>query len=77
MLQVDPREIGRLADLVKNLQDRLEEAEMHGWGGEIEGIKTSLEAGRAKLATARRSTAKPQSALTDLGIPVIRVRAEP
>jgi integrase len=72
MLQVDPRQIGRLAELVKNLQDRLEEAEMHGWGGEIEGIKASLEAGRAKLAAARRSAAKPQSALTDLGIPMIR-----
>lgn len=47
---------------------------MHGWGGEIEGIKTSLEAGRAKLTAARRSAAKAQSGMTDLGIPTIRTR---
>jgi hypothetical protein len=59
MVQVDPREIGRLGELVKNLEDRLEEAEIHGWSGEIEGIKTSLEAGKAKLIAARRAGAKP------------------
>jgi hypothetical protein len=75
MLQVDPREIGRLAELVKNLEDRLEEAEIHGWGGEIKGIKASLEAGRAKLTTARRSAAKRQPGLTDLGTPTITARS--
>ncbi|MEV6866674.1 site-specific integrase [Streptosporangium subroseum] len=74
MLQVNPREVGRLAELVKNLEDRLEEAEIHSWGGEIEGIKASLEAGRAKLTAVRRSAAKRQSGLTDLGIPTTRVR---
>ncbi len=59
MLQVDPREVGRLAELVKNLEDRLEEAEIHSSGGEIEGIKASLEAGRAKLTAVRRSAAWP------------------
>jgi hypothetical protein len=46
MLQVDPREIGRLAELVKNLEDRLEEAEIHGWSRENEGIKPAWKRAR-------------------------------
>ncbi|WP_405147231.1 hypothetical protein OG589_07000 [Sphaerisporangium sp. NBC_01403] len=56
---------------------RLEEAEIHSWGGEIEGIKASLEAGRAKLTAVRRSAAKRQPGLTDVGISTIRVRGLP
>lgn len=72
MLQVNPREVGRLAALVKNLEERLAEAEMYGWGGEIVGIKASLEAGREKLAKARRTESRQSASLVNLGIPVIR-----
>jgi hypothetical protein len=76
MLQVDPRQLGRLAEIVKNLEDRIAEAEMHGWAGEVEGLKVSLEAGRAKLTAARRATGMPRAGLTDLGIPIIRTDAD-
>ena len=72
MLQVDPREVGRLAGLVKNLKDRLAEAEMYGWGGEVVGIKASLEAGLEKLAKAHATESRRHTNLTDLGIPVFR-----
>lgn len=71
VLQVDPRQIGRLTEIVKNLQDRIEEAEMHGWAGEVEGLKVSLEAGRSKLAAARRVASRPQTTMVDLGFPEV------
>jgi len=75
MLRVDPKEERRLIGMIKNLQDRLEEAEMYGWGGELDVIRPSLDAGRAKLAELRRRSADPKTSLVNLGIPVIRTES--
>ena len=72
MLQVDQRQIPRLIEIVKNLEDRIEEAKMHGWAGEAEGLKVSLEAGRAKLISARRAAARPRATPIDLESPAVR-----
>jgi hypothetical protein len=51
MLRVDSRQRPRLAEIVHNLCDRIDEAKVNGWLGEAEGLQVSLEAGKSKLAT--------------------------
>ena len=59
--------------MIKNLQDRFQEVEMYGWGGDLDGSRPSLvSAGRAKLADLRHRSTSPMSNLVNLGIPVIR-----
>lgn len=69
MLRVDPSQRQRLVEILRNLADRIDEAQVHGWLGEIEGLKTSLAAGRAKLAALERART-PGATVTDLGIPL-------
>ena len=73
-LRVDPRARGRLTEIVANLRDRVEEARANGWTGEVEGLKVSLNAAAAKLASLDRMQARAVGgirAVTDLGVPVI------
>lgn len=70
MLRVDPRQRTRLEQIIRNLGERIEEAKANGWQGEVEGLKTSLEAAQRKLAgleRAARNTSKP----APLGMPPI------
>ncbi|QYN18741.1 site-specific integrase [Amycolatopsis sp. DSM 110486] len=55
MLHVDPRQRGRLVEIVANLRDRIAEARLNGWLGEVEGLTTSLTAATAKLADLDRT----------------------
>lgn len=71
MLQVDPRQHGRLIEIARNLTDRIAEANANGWLGEVEGLQISLNAARSKLAAFARTTPAPAPNVTDLGIPVI------
>ena len=71
MLRVDPRQRARLAEIIANLTERIEEAELHGWLGEKEGLGVSLQAACAKLATLDRYRTKTAHTTTDLGIPEI------
>jgi hypothetical protein len=72
MLRVDPRQKSRLAERIANLKDRIAEAKAYGWGGEVQGLQVSLEAGQAKMASLLRAERnRPAGGLTDLGMPVL------
>lgn len=71
MLRVDPRQRARLAEIIANLTERIEEAELHGWLGEREGLGVSLQAARAKLAALDRCRTQTAPTTTGLGIPEI------
>jgi hypothetical protein len=78
MLRVDPQQRPRLIAIIRNLGDRITEARMNGWLGEVEGLPVSLDAARAKLTSLDRATSAPTTSVTSLGIPVIRgSRREP
>jgi hypothetical protein len=70
MLRVDPGQRSRLIEIVRNLTDRIAEAKLNGWLGEVEGLNVSLEAARTKLTSLDRSRVPPN--VTQLGIPTIR-----
>lgn len=71
MLRVDPKQRGRLIEIVQNLTDRITEARMNGWLGEVQGLQVSLQAARDKLANLDRTIKNARSNVADLGIPVI------
>ena len=68
MLRPDPTARGRLVEIVKNLADRIAEARINGWLGEVEGLQVSLNAARGKLAALDR-TARSTTGTADLGMP--------
>ena len=70
MLRPDPAARGRLTEITRNLADRISEARINGWLGEVEGLQISLNAARAKLATLDRA-ARNNVGPTDLGMPAI------
>nr|WP_328744635.1 site-specific integrase [Streptomyces sp. NBC_00285] len=49
VLQIDPRQRGRLIEIIQNLHERIREARGNGWLGEVEGLQASLDAATAKL----------------------------
>lgn len=60
----------------QELADRIAEARINGWLGEVEGLQASLVAVRGKLAALDR-TARNAVGATDLGMPTRRpVRQE-
>ena len=79
MLRVDPRQRGRLIEIIKNLAARIQEARMNGWLGEVEGLRISLNAAEAKLAGLDRAQQMSGNGnpITSLGIPVMRAHDEP
>ena len=60
MLRPDPQQQHRLVEVRDNLRARIDEAQMEGWLGEVEGLRVSLAGAEEKLAdlqqTARRAT---------------------
>jgi hypothetical protein len=66
MLRVDSRQRARLVEIIANLTERIEEAEIHGWLGEKEWLGVSLQAARAKLATLDRYRTQFAHSTTDL-----------
>ena len=50
LLRPDPAQRPRLEEIRSNLEDRIEEAKLHGWLGEVEGIQVSLAGVKDKLA---------------------------
>lgn len=70
MLRVDPAQRPRLAEIILNLRDRIDEATTNGWLGEVQGLTVSLNAAQAKLDALDR---RPHAVrAVDLGLPVIR-----
>jgi integrase len=75
MLRVDPKQRPRLIEIIRNLTDRIEEAQMNGWLGEVEGLNVSLTAAKDKLTSLIRSEERAKAQLggqpTPLGMPVL------
>ncbi|MHA6783072.1 tyrosine-type recombinase/integrase [Pseudonocardia saturnea] len=71
MLRVDPRQRDRLAEITASLRERISEAQLNGWHGEIEGLRISLQAAESKLVTLDRRT---RSTPTSLGLPHVNSR---
>jgi hypothetical protein len=55
VLRVDPRQRGRLIEIIDSLNERIKEARMNGWLGEVQGLQTSLDAAAKKIVTLDRS----------------------
>jgi len=72
MLRPDPAARGRLVEIVKNLADRIAEARINGWLGEVEGLQVSLNAARGKLASLDRTARNASPGSADLGMPAVR-----
>lgn len=70
VLQIDPRQRGRLIEIIQNLRDRIREARGNGWLGEVEGLQASLDAATAKLNSLKNTPADGRPQLVDLGMPV-------
>lgn len=71
MLRIDPKQRVRLIEIIQNLQDRITEARMNGWLGEVQGLQTSLQAARDKLTSLERTLKKNRAGTTDLGMPIL------
>lgn len=73
MLRVDPKQRSRLVEIVNSLGERIQEARMNGWLGEVQGLQTSRDAAARKLVALDRTIAQVQQAPgpTNLGIPTI------
>ncbi|MEU9891073.1 site-specific integrase [Sphaerisporangium sp. NPDC051011] len=54
MLQPDPAQAMRLAEIINNLHERIREATERGWLGEVEGLQVSLAGARQKLQQMRK-----------------------
>lgn len=70
-LRLDPVARPRLVQIIANLKDRVQEARMNGWLGEMQGLQVSLDAAVAKLAGVDRIRNRPQPGPIILGTPVI------
>lgn len=70
MLRVSPRQRPRLAEIIRNLTERISEARANGWLGEVQGLQVSLAKAKEKLASLDRSSSR-QAGPTDLGMPII------
>ncbi|MGH3608458.1 MAG: tyrosine-type recombinase/integrase, partial [Pseudonocardiaceae bacterium] len=70
-LRLDPRGRPRLVEIIANLRDRIEEAKLNGWLGEVAGLNASLQAAARKLASLDRMQDRQPSGPVNLGIPVI------
>ncbi len=76
MLQIDPRQKGRLGEIISNLKDRIAEAKANGWGGEVQGLQVSLDAAQAKMANLIRAEQKRQAGgPTLLGMPMLGTKS--
>lgn len=74
MLRVDPKQRNRLVEIIRSLDERITEARMNGWLGEVQGLQTSLDAAAKKLVALDRTITQPSrttAALANLGIPTI------
>jgi site-specific recombinase XerD len=74
MLRVDPKQHSRLVEIIRNLDDRITEARLNGWLGEVQGLQTSRDAAANKLVALDRTVAQAGRAAAEpalLGIPVV------
>jgi len=69
MLRVDPRQRPRLVAIIHSLGERITEARLNGWRGEVQGLQTSRNAAEAKLTALDRAANRPTT--VPLGLPMI------
>ena len=64
----------RLVEIIANLRDRIDEAQTNGWPGEVEGLRTSLNAAASKLTNLDRMNTRGIDIANQvaLGIPETR-----
>ena len=75
MLRVSPQQRPRLIEITHNLRERITEARMNGWLGEVQGLEVSLEAAKRKLASLDKTIERSHSTgPTNLGMPAISNR---
>jgi hypothetical protein len=70
VLRVDHHQRPRLVEILRNLTDRIAEAQRNGWHGEVQGLQVSLAEAEKKLVNLDRRT--NNNGPTLLGIPAIR-----
>ncbi|RBM18631.1 site-specific integrase [Prauserella sp. PE36] len=77
MLRVDPRQRGRLVEIIHNLKERIAEATMNRWLGEAQGLQVSLAEATKKLVSLDRRLERNRAGhgkdTVGLGMPVIGI----
>lgn len=73
MLRISPRQRPRLIEIIRNLTDRITEARMNGWLGEVQGLQVSLTKAKEKLTSLDRSQERTRrrTGPVQLGMPII------
>jgi integrase len=72
LLRPDPSQINRLQDIIDNLEERITEAEQHGWLGDAEGLRVTLNSAELKLAQMYKLQNHHGREVVELGTPRIR-----
>ena len=70
-LRLDPQARPRLVEIIRNLNDRITEAQANGWLGEVAGLKTSRDAAARKLVNLDKLRERPPAGPVNLGIPIV------
>ncbi|MGW5146812.1 tyrosine-type recombinase/integrase [Rhodococcus koreensis] len=70
-LRLDPTARPRIIEIIANLKDRIQEAKLNRWLGEMEGLESSLKAATTKLVSLDRMRERQPTGPVNLGIPVI------
>lgn len=65
-----PQQRRRLEEIIRNLGDRIEEARVNGWLGEVQGLQINLEAARNNLASLDRLARNRNRTPVTLGMPI-------
>jgi hypothetical protein len=60
-----------LVEIIDNLKNRIQEARLNGWVGEIQGLQVSLDAAAKKVVSLDRMRAREDSRSVNFGMPVI------
>jgi hypothetical protein len=71
MLRVSTTQRSRLAEIVRNLGDRIDEANANGWLGEVQGLQVSVDHARRKLVSLDRLARNSPQTPVHLGVPII------
>jgi integrase len=73
-LRLDEHARPRLVEIIANLRDRINEARMNGWLGEVQGLQVSLNEATRKLVGMDRTRDRQAADPVDLPMPEITTR---
>jgi hypothetical protein len=72
MLRVSPTQRPRLIEIIRNLGDRISEARINGWLGEVQGLEASLTKATEKLVSLDRSQERSRrTGPVNVGMPIV------